>query len=504
MEQSIHAPATEQGPALDARGTAFPGTNLYVQLGHGRDYAWSATSAGQDIIDTFAVPLCKPDGSKPTMGSSHYVFRGRCTPFEVLERTNSWAPNAADDAPPGSETLRALRTELGIVTHRAKIDGEPYAYTRLRITYFHEVDSALGFSRFNEPAEMNTPREFMDAACRIDFTFNWFYVNGERIAYFNSGKHPVRSRLVDPNFPAFGKKRYEWRDYDPGLHEADKLSCRRHPQAIDQRFLTSWNNKQARGFRAADDRFNWQSLDRVLPLNERIRRGIRGSRKMNLLELVEAMEDAGTVDLRGDRILPWILRVLDKRPVEGKRLREAISTLRAWSRSGAHRRDENRDGTYEDADAVRVMDAWWPLLVKAQFRPVLGKRLFEAIEDVQGFVDHPGDNNPNQGSAFDDGWWYVEKDLRTLLGEPVRGEYSRVYCGRGKLGACHRALVGSLKRALKVPDSELYPAECEQGDPQWCYDAVEHQALGAVTQPPIHWINRPTFQQAIEIGAGGG
>jgi hypothetical protein len=350
---------------------------------------------------------------------------------------------------------------------------------------------------------MRTPREFIDAACRIDYTFNWFYLNGERIAYFNSGKHPVRSRLVDPSFPAFGEKRYEWRDYQPGLHDADKLPCRQHPQAIDQRFFTNWNNKQARGFRAADDRFNWQSLDRVLPLTERVRRGIRGSRKMSLAELVSAMEDAGTVDLRGEEILPWILRVLARRPIEGKRLGEAIRTLRAWSRAGAHRRDEDRDGTYEHAEAIRIMDAWWPLLVKAQFRPVLGKGLFEAIEEVQSLVDHPGDNNPNQGSAFDDGWWYVEKDLRSLLGARVRGEYSRVYCGGGKLGRCHRALLGSLKRALKVPESKLYPGDCEQGDPQWCYDAVEHQALGAVSQPPIHWINRPTFQQAVEIGAGG-
>src|SRR5690242_4200330 len=69
MEQDVHA------PTLDARGVAFPGTNLYVQLGHGRDYAWSATSAGQDITDTFAAPLCD---------KTHYRFRGQCLPIEVL------------------------------------------------------------------------------------------------------------------------------------------------------------------------------------------------------------------------------------------------------------------------------------------------------------------------------------------------------------------------------------------------------------------------------------
>ena len=31
------------GPGIQARGVAFAGTNLFVQLGRGVDYAWSAT-----------------------------------------------------------------------------------------------------------------------------------------------------------------------------------------------------------------------------------------------------------------------------------------------------------------------------------------------------------------------------------------------------------------------------------------------------------------------------
>ena len=54
MEEDVHAPAAPGLPGIDAQGAAFVGINLYVQLGRGRDYAWSATSAGQDNIDTFA------------------------------------------------------------------------------------------------------------------------------------------------------------------------------------------------------------------------------------------------------------------------------------------------------------------------------------------------------------------------------------------------------------------------------------------------------------------
>jgi hypothetical protein len=508
MEQDIHAPATADGPPIDARGVAFPGTNLYVQIGRGRDYAWSATSAGQDITDTFALPLCEPGGSAPTLDSDHYLYRGQCLPFEVLERSNSWSPTPADDTPAGSETLRALRTKLGIVTHRATIDGKPHAYTRLRITYFREVDSALGFADYNNPQKISSPQAFQQAACRIDFTFNWFYVDESHIAYFNSGKNPVRARKTDPNFPVHANR--EWQGFDPDRygpngHEEAKLPCGRHPQVVDQSYLTSWNNKQARGYRAADDNWSFQSLHRSQPLDVRIKAATRGGRKMSLVELIQAMEDAGTVDLRGDKALKWALKVIKLRKVTNPALRDAVATLDAWRKSGAHRRDLNQDGVYDDAQAVRIMDAWWPSWVEAQFKPKLGKELFDRIAGIVHLDNQPNNEGEHLGSAYQAGWYgYVQKDLRSVLGKRVRGDYSKEYCGGGKPRRCREALLGSLAKALAADPSTLYEdpvagEECDGGDSQWCFDAVRHRPLGGITQPFIHWINRPTFQQAVEI-----
>jgi hypothetical protein len=42
-------------------------------------------------------------------------------------------------------------------------------------------------------------------------------------------------------------------------------------------------------------------------------------------------------------------------------------------------------------------------------------------------------------------------------------------------------------------------AGCTQGNAQWCYDAISFRVVGLIDQPFIHWINRPTFQQAVEI-----
>ena len=145
MEEDIH------GPGVDAEGAAFPGVNMYVELGHGRDYAWSATSAGQNIIDTFAVPLCNPSGGAVAPSSDYYLLQGRCVQMETLTRSESWTPNAGDQTPPGSVTFQTLRTAYGLVIARARIHGRPVVYCNLRSTYMHELDSAVGFSLLNDP-----------------------------------------------------------------------------------------------------------------------------------------------------------------------------------------------------------------------------------------------------------------------------------------------------------------------------------------------------------------
>ena len=119
MEEDIH------GPGIDADGAAFPGVNLYVELGHGTDYAWSATSAGQNIIDTFAVPLCNPSGGAVV---ARALTTTCCTasawPMETLTDQESWSPNLADSTPAGSITLQTQRTAFGIVSARATIKAQ--------------------------------------------------------------------------------------------------------------------------------------------------------------------------------------------------------------------------------------------------------------------------------------------------------------------------------------------------------------------------------------------
>jgi Penicillin amidase len=78
MELDHHAPATPGKQGIDARGVAFAGVNLYVQLGRGRNYAWSATSAGQDNTDTFALELCDQRGPTSPTTRAIAIAVGAC------------------------------------------------------------------------------------------------------------------------------------------------------------------------------------------------------------------------------------------------------------------------------------------------------------------------------------------------------------------------------------------------------------------------------------------
>ncbi|GAC1323395.1 MAG: penicillin acylase family protein [Thermoleophilaceae bacterium] len=548
MEEDMH------GPGIDARGAAFAGVNLYVELGRGRDYSWSATSAGQDIVDDFAVDLCNPDGSPPAKNADHYMFRGQCIPMETITRVNSWTPNAADQTPPGSEALTVQRTNYGPVVGRATVSGRPVAYTRLRSTFGHEVDSALGFADFNDPDRIHSGQDFQRAAYRIGYTFNWLYADSRDIAYFNSGNNPVRDPRTDPLLPV--NARYEWQGLNPTDRTASYTPFEQHPQVVNQDFITSWNNKQARDYGAADGFFG--TVFRSQLLDDRIRTRIAGGRRIGLTDLVNAMEDAGTVDLRADKDLPYILQVIGTPSDPG--LASAVAKLRAWVAAGSHRRASSPGAPYDHSDAIAILDAWWPLLVQGEFRPTLGDTLYKQLSDQIEIDNAPNNSGAHLGSAYDHGWYgYVQKDLRDLLAQTARAPssrhrahrrrrahhrrhrrrpvytarnrrhrhrhahgrphrrpsattssqsavlqpYHRIYCGSGSVAACRQMLLSTLAQAIATDRSTLYSdATCAAaGTPgdQRCFDSISFRALGAITQPLIAWVNRPTYQQAVEI-----
>jgi acyl-homoserine lactone acylase PvdQ len=495
MEEDLH------GPGIDARGAAFPGVNLYVELGHGRDYAWSATTSTADNVDTFAEVLCEDE--------FHYLYKGQCLPMEKLERTNTWGPTAQEpETQPGSETLTVYRAVHGIVYARGTVGGRPVAFASARTTYFHEADSAIGFSELNEPGFITGPKQFEQAASNIDFLFNWAYVDANNIAYYMSGALPERAPRTSPDFPILGTGEYDWQGYDPTLHTMDVVPFKQHPSAINPPFLVSWNNKQAPNFSSADDKYAFGPLYRMQLIRNFIEADIAGGKQMGAEQLVSAMDEAATQDIRMVEIWPIIKQALGT--VTDPQLQHAISELDEWYAAGGHRRDLSNasissPGSYEHNEAITIMDAWWPKLLHAEFGPALGEGAYSALRGMLEFGSPEPGADP-EAPDFADGWYgYAQKDLRDVLAGAGQGTmptspYSRRYCGEGSLSACSAALQSSLKEALQVTPQEIYGhGACAENPQASCFDMNRFTSASAISVPPFPFQNRPTFQQVVEL-----
>ncbi|MFJ9758483.1 penicillin acylase family protein [Streptomyces sp. NPDC101149] len=484
-----------QGPGISARGASFAGLSMYVELGRGQDYSWSATTSGQDIIDTYAVELCQDD--------YHYLYHGTCTAMDKVEQKNAWSPTVADGTAAGSYTMRVWRTKYGPVQYRATVGGKKVAYATLRSSYLHEADSIIGFQMLNDPDYVKGPEDFQSAAQHINFTFNWFYADSRHTAYYNSGDNPVRAAGVDAEFPVWAQPAYEWRNWDPATNTAAYTPPAQHPESIDQDYYISWNNKQAKDYTTAP--WGDGSVHRGNLLEDRVKKLVAAG-GVTRSSLVKAMADAALADLRAEEVLPDLLKVVNSSTVTDPTTAAAVGKLSAWVSAGA-RRTETSAGSkkYADADAIRILDAWWPLLVKAEFEPGLGSDLYTAFTANLPVDESPsaahGPTGSHAGSSFQYGWWsYVDKDIRAVLGEPVRGPLAQKYCGGGDLGACRDVLTGTLKQAAGTTASQVYPGDdqCSAGD-QWCADSIVQRALGGIKHGSISWQNRPTYQQVVEF-----
>ncbi|MFL5868549.1 MAG: penicillin acylase family protein [Thermoleophilaceae bacterium] len=506
MEEDLH------GPGIDARGSAFPGVNQYVLIGRGPDFAWSATSNESDNVDEFVERLCEPGGSRPTRASTHYVYKGRCRPMVVRDNVLHWTPgpsDLADDpgARPRSFDLRVERSVHGPIQATATVHGRPVAIAAARSTYFHELDASVAFKRLTD-GEVHDASDFLHAMGRVNTLFNWFYVDDRDVAWLQSGWFPRRARGTDPSLPTWGTGRWDWRGFDPASFDSQRLGFRQLPKQINPRrgYFTNWNTKPAHGWRSADDHFQYGPVHRSDMLEKRVRAGLRGRRKMSLTDLVRAMEEAATVDLRGQEVYPWMRRVIGR--TRDPAARQALRILDAWVRGGAHQRDLDRSGSFDESPAVALMAEWWPRLVRGAFQPALGPALVGRIADVIPFHDGPD----TDGDAYFTGWYgYVGKDMRMLLRRRVRGRFSRTYCGgtrrrRGSRRRCRRVLLRTLDQAAaavraryrvgRLADVRV-PSTCAVADPPACAQDYFTDA-GAVSTPPMPLQNRPTFQQIAE------
>lgn len=451
-----------KGPGFQARGATAPGFPGNVLIGRGPDFAWSLTSAGNDLVDHYVETLC--GGSR-----LRYRYKGTCRRMQRLTVGRIAGRKR-------SVTIRS--TVHGPVLGYAKVAGRTVAISRKRSSRGKDIL----FQRMFRDLTLNkvrSARTFIAAAAKSPFTFNAAYADDRDIAMYSAGLLPRRHPRVDPRLPTKGTGGYEWRGY---------LPASAHPQQINPASgaLVNWNNKPARGWGSSDSEWSYGPVQRVDLLNA----GIAARPTHDLASVTAAMNAAATQDLRAIAVVPLLGRLLAGTQAPTARAQASLDAMLAWSAAGASRLDRDLDGTIDAGPGPAIVDEAYPRLADAVMQPVLGSqaKLFRDLEGADNWT----------GSGFTGGRInHVVKDLRRVLGDRDPSPFATRFCGRGRLAACREDLWAAIDAAAGTLAGSQGPDVSA-----WRADATEERISFAPGLLPttIRYTNRPSgIQQVIEF-----
>jgi acyl-homoserine lactone acylase PvdQ len=448
------------GPGIEAEGIMAP-IAPYVFIGRSTDYAWSLTSAENENVQQFLLKLCNPEGGTVTRESEYYEYEGKCIKLSTFD-AGALGPG---DGEPEHEVF-FKESVYGPVSGTVTVKGAPYAIANDRTTRGREPAGELAFSALDS-GKVHNPQQFFEAADKLETTFNMSYLDSKNIAYFSAGRLPIPAPGTNPSLPTLGNGEYNWRGF---------LSLDQHPHVIDpgSDILLNWNNKPAPEWGAASNNYAYGPVQRV-QMYTGFNYGMTEANDASI------MNQAATTDLAGVKVWPVIRQVLASGPAPSKLAEEAVEVLNEWSESGASL--AGRDRPKEPGAAV--LAAVWTPIAEALLAPVLG----ELVSEFKSL-------NPIGAAPTFEGAWdgYIYKDLRTELGLPVKGAYSREYCGDGNLEACRASLWAAIQKAVEQ-------VAAEQGPNPSTWRAAKDRITFAPGLIPftMRFTNRSTFQQIIEF-----
>jgi nucleotide-binding universal stress UspA family protein len=296
------------------------------------------------------------------------------------------------------------------------------------------------------------------------------------------------------------------RGFKPASDGYKRLPAGANPEQVDpkQGYLVNWNNAIAHGWHVAAGDWENGPVARATILQDLLKAALRKG-PLSLTGLTGMVTAPSlTADLRGLAVWPWLRRVIGHS--RSRQVRLLLSVLQAWSRAGSQRRSLTYGGDVADGPAVLLMDTWWPLLVRAEFQPIVGRSLMNFINQYFDRIQ-PDGLRDGTGNGFFEGWEMdVQTDLPQVLHRHVRGRFSRTYCGRGSLRRCRALLTRTLLQAAAALKRKYgssmtgwkLPTVCAVTSPPGC-DQIVPTAAGAVNVPPQPFDNRGTFYQAVAI-----
>jgi penicillin amidase len=313
--------------------------------------------------------------------------------------------------------------------------------------------------------------------------FNFMYADDRgHIAYWHSGRIPIRPRGDDPRMPEPGDGSRDWTGY---------LSPKLWPHVVDpkQGWLASWNNKPQASWDDSGDGSLWGAYERVRqPMSL-----LRARKKLTLDQAWQVARRTGELDLRitlGFKRFLTRLRRTNLSPME----RAAVRIVAAWDGTafapGGVEKDVTGKPTGKVASpAFPIMEAWFKALERRAGAEVFGPALggSSVAASVRALTQTPATTSPE----FE---FYDDYDA-FLLDMLTRRARAADYLGGGGANAVSlAALDDAIAGLTKAQGSD--PSKWRADMPQ-----IAFQDLDVSDIPTIPWENRGTWAQAVGFPA---
>ena len=450
------------GPDIQTRGVTaapFPG---YMLIGRGEDFAWTLTSAGGDIIDTYAETLCGGSRTK-------YLYKGKC---RSMESVDAGTISKGESKTP----VKFRRTVHGPVVGYARTEGgKTVAISRKRSSYGRETLDQLFFQDLTF-GRVKSFDDFAKAAAQTPQTFNAFYADYQNAGLYTTGLLPIRPKGADGSLVNDGRGGYEWKGF---------LKASKHPSQANPKggLIINWNNRPAPNFVAGDDRFGDEG---PLARNNMLRLEMARTDKHTLGSVVAAMNASAVQDPRGYLFWPTMRALLAKAKAPSDRAEVMAGLLDNWNARRAPRIDADRDGKVDDP-GVAIMDESWRGISDAGLCGTLGKSLCKQLDTTL----HTRFSQPPKANQYSGWHHYMHKDFRALLGQKVKGGFSQRYCA-----PTAKACATKLWKALDAAGARL--AKRYGSDPGTWLEPRNLLKFSPLPLIDMDYTNRPSgIQQVI-------
>ena len=460
-------------------------------IGYTPHTAWSITTAQDDQVDTYVDRIRDAPG-----GGYQYRWHGAWRPVEQRTetiRSRVAAPTFGGIGPPSPPAYTQRSATFYRTFHGRGAAREPCAvvyidraagvsYCKVRAFWGQELQAGRSIVNVDRATGLKS----FDAAVRGGIAgFNFVYADDRgHIAYWHTGRIPVRARGHDPRLPAPGGGRFDWRGF---------LDPRRWPSIVDPKrgWLASWNNKPQRSWLDSGDGTLWGAYQRVRQPMALLR--ARRSR-FDIPATWGVARRTGELDLRAKLGFRRFLVRLGKRSGMTALERAAIAQVARWDGTafypdGAERSPSGAETGNVAAPGFAILSAWFHRLESRVAAPLFGPVTGggDAAAGVRAFT-RTGSTTSPEFEFFDD---YDAFLYKVLTGH---ARHARYLGGRTVASVSRAALDDAIAalRAKQGPD----PARWRAAMPQ-----IQFQSLDVADLQPVPWENRGTWGEAIAMPA---